>query len=108
MDIMDELHKYVPKKTSERTFEVPSDGSKITYKEDHLHDILLGGDQLTCARARSCQRARMNADCASDALAGLAPCCEDWHTKVTFLSVSIATCIVCIYSYSFMPVCVHG
>lgn len=48
-----------------------------------------GGDQLTCARARSCQRARMNADCASDALAGLVPCCEDWHAKVTFLSVSL-------------------
>lgn len=95
---MDELHKYVPKKTRERSFESPSDGSLTTYKEDYLHGILLGGDQLTCARARSCQRARMNADCASDALAGLAPCCEDWHTKAIFLSVSV--CSVFVYNSS--------
>ena len=91
MDIMDELHQYVPKKVIERMFESPLDGSSTTYTEDHLHGILLGGDQLTCARARSCQRARMNADRASDALAGLTPCCEDWHTKGIFLSVSIIT-----------------
>ena len=112
MDVMDELHKYVPKKTVERSFEVPADGSVIPYKEDYLHSILFGGDQLTCARARSCHRARMNADCASDALAGLVPCCEDWHAKVTFLSVSLImhACIVHTQHSSYMPcrlVCVR-
>lgn len=97
MDIMDELHKYVPKKTVERSFDIPADGSVIAYNEDFLHCILFGGDQLTCARARSCQRARMNADCASDALAGLVPCCEDWHAKVTFLSVSLMYMNACIH-----------
>lgn len=89
MEIMDELHAYVPRKTTETTFENQTEGISMTYTKDCLHPILFGGDQLTCARARSCQRIRMNSEIASDALLGLVPCCEDWHAKMTFLSVSI-------------------
>ena len=89
MDIMDELHSFVSRKSTETTFECQAEGISMTYTEDCLHPIFFGGDQLTCARARSCQRVRANSECASDALLGLVPCCEDWHAKMTFLSVSI-------------------
>ena len=117
---MEELHGYVAKKTSEATFESRSEGISVTYTKDHLHPILFGGDQLTCARVHSCQRARMNSDCASDSLLGLVPCCEDWHAKMTFLSVSfcILTKIctlrwsitnlwkICPLLYSFTSMCI--
>lgn len=98
IEIMDELHGYVAKKTTEATFESRAQGISVTYTKDYLHPILFGGDQLTCARARSCQRARMNSDCASDGFLGLVPCCEDWHTKMTFLSVSMT-----VVSVDFLP-----
>jgi hypothetical protein len=86
---MDKLHRYIPKKSSTETFLNSSTGESDEYTREQFHEILIGGDQLTCARARSSQRARMNSDCASQALLGLVPCCEDWHAKVTFLSVGI-------------------
>ena len=89
IDIMDELHRYVPKKSVQKCYKDEAEGISVTYIEDHMHRILLGGDQLTCARARSSQRYRMNAECQSESLLGLIPCCEDWHAKVTFLSVRV-------------------
>ena len=82
VEIMDSLHHYVPKRTIEGTVHGQD------YIKEFLHPIFFGGDQLTCARARSSQRARTNADTSSEALCGLVPCCEDWHAKVSFLSVS--------------------
>ena len=88
IEIMEICHKYVPRKTEQLSFHNETTGESEEYTEDYLHNILLGGDQLTYSRARSSQRARQNADSACDALLGLVPCCEDWHAKVTFLSVS--------------------
>ena len=73
IDIMDELHRYVPKKC----YQNEAEGISVTYTEDQMHRILLGGDQLTCARAHSSQRHRMNGECQSQSLLGLIPCCED-------------------------------
>ena len=83
VEIMDTLEQYVPKTSMDVTF------SNLTHTQDYVLPILLGGDQLTCARARGCKRARMNGNSCTERLDGLVPCCEDWHAKVLLLSVSL-------------------
>lgn len=87
IEIMEDLQNYVPKKSTKVLFQNKATGESDEYVQEQFHSILLGGDQLTCSRARSSQRARINSDCMSDALLGLVPCCEDWHAKVVFLTV---------------------
>ena len=53
-----------------------------------VHQVLLGGDQLTVKRARAAMRIRDNSTNDTDRLQGFIPTCEDWHTKVVFLEVS--------------------
>ena len=53
------------------------------------HKIIFGGNQLTEARARSGQEARLNSDTCSGHLEGLQSVAENWHTGVVFLTVSI-------------------
>ena len=67
--------------------------------------IYIGGDQLTVARTRSCQRIRSNSTRGRDRLEGFVPCIEDWHAKVSFLGVSILfyylSSKVCLYMPSY-------
>lgn len=49
---------------------------------------LLGGDQLTTARVRGCQRICSNSEREADRLKGLVGAVEDWHAKQSFLGVS--------------------
>ena len=46
VDIVDELHKYIPKTTSVQTFQVNTEGGG---SEVVTYHILIGGDQLTAA-----------------------------------------------------------
>ena len=65
VDILDELHKYVPTKQTIEEFEVVHSEDKIEHlslKVDHFQHILLGGDQLTVARIRGCQWMRNNSE----------------------------------------------
>ena len=55
---------------------------------DIFKPVLLGGDQLTVARARGSQQIRVNLETASDRLCGFIPVAEDWHTSVVLLTVS--------------------
>lgn len=108
VEIMDALHKYVPTKKIEMPYTNEEEGVSGSYTEDHMVPLLFGGDQLTCARARSSQLARKNSNSKADALLGLIPCCEDWHAKVMLLTVrsfeivtgyiNILTCIPAIIS----------
>ncbi len=65
---------YCPKKSTETDGEV-------------LIDTLLGGDQLTCARARTAKWLRSSHDDPKFALKGLTPVTEDWHTRMCLLKV---------------------
>ena len=49
--------------------------------------MLLGGDQLTAARARTAQRARINSDLHTDAVHGLVPFASDWHADFNLMEV---------------------
>lgn len=44
-----------------------------------LHEILLGGDQLTVARARNTIRQHLNSPLPAKCIAGLIPAVEDWR-----------------------------
>lgn len=50
--IIEELHKYVPTATSVMEVERPGSSEKAEVTVDKFHYTLMGGDQLTVARAR--------------------------------------------------------
>ncbi len=55
---------------------------------DDFHRIIVGGDMLTAARARGCQRLRKCGQRALEQLDGVLPVCEDWLAKWVLLGVS--------------------
>ena len=48
----------------------------------------MGGDQLTCERARNSQRHRRDAALAEERLEALEPVVEDWHTEMCLFEVT--------------------
>ena len=50
-EIMDKLHEYVPVRQVTESFDAFGDSDPIEMDECLYHQILLGGDQLTVARA---------------------------------------------------------
>ena len=87
--ILEYLHEYVPTLEQERTIHDTISGDTDVHKDQIFHQVLLGGDQLTVARARSCQRGRGNSDSSLSKLSGVVPIAEDWHTAVILLTVSV-------------------
>ena len=87
IDILTHLHQYVPAVSS--TYErLISTGVKVTTEKTAFHRILVGGDQLTAARAKSALKLKLNSQTPLKKLEGIVPVAEDWHTKVNFLKVS--------------------
>ena len=84
IEIMENLHQYVPTK---------SVGSSREIAENYL----FGGDQLTCARARSAKRHRQDSATAVERLEGLLPVIEDWHTKMWLFEVRMLMVLPCFY-----------
>ena len=87
VEIITEMHTYVPTISQHVQLDVEGE-SPVTVKCDHFQNVLLGGDQLTLARARGAQCVRENSTDGSGRLEGLVLVCEDWHARVTLLSVS--------------------
>lgn len=88
--ILEHLHEYIPKLEQERTVEGIPFGDEDVLRDQKFHRVLLGGDQLTVARARSCQRGRGNSDTGLSKLSGVIPVAEDWHTAVILLTVRLS------------------
>uniref|UniRef100_A0A1X7THQ5 DUF6589 domain-containing protein n=1 Tax=Amphimedon queenslandica TaxID=400682 RepID=A0A1X7THQ5_AMPQE len=88
-EILEHLHQYVPKVVSTRQYQVPgNDNSKeVTVIDEKVHHILLGGDQLSQARARGALKSKANSQTPSTKLNGFIPTVEDWHTKLTLFEV---------------------
>lgn len=85
--ILTQLHQYVPQFTySEERY--VSNGSVEKVEKAKMRQILLGGDQLTAARARSSIKSKLNSQTPAKQLKGIIPVMEDWHTKANFLGVS--------------------
>ena len=94
VEILDNIHKYVPTKQTTEEFIVPcveeeSDNEHLSLDIDHFHHniILIGGDQLTVARIRGAQSVRNNSENGRNCLDGFIPVAEDWHAKMCYLKV---------------------
>ena len=91
-EIMDEIQKYVPAKSVTAFFPLFHEEDDIEYDDEVFHKILLGGDQVTVARARGSIAARADHHTQRARLQGLLPVVEDWHAKQCLLKV----CIYCL------------
>ena len=100
--IMEVLHKYVPTKASEGQLHLPN-GSTLPYDNTTFFEILLGGDQLTVARAAGVQDLRKGHEMALERLEGLTPVVEDWYTRVILLEV----CVQLVACFVLFYVCVN-
>ena len=85
--IMAHLHQYAPIVEHVEPVHVASIDKTVQVTTARVHPILVGGDQLTAARARGAKKAKVNALTPTRRLEGLLPMVEDWHTKVTLLTV---------------------
>jgi len=65
-----------------------SNGETETIEKAKIHSILLGGDQLTAARARHSIKVKLNSQTPEKQLISIIPVMEDWHMKANFLGVS--------------------
>ena len=94
IEILTQLHKYIPQSTYcvKRAI---STGAVEKIEKAKMRQILLGGDQLTAARARSAIKGKMNAETPEKSLVGIVPVIEDWHTKANFLGVSLFSYVQC-------------
>ena len=90
VDILSHLHRYVPMVEYTEDTVVPNTDTTVSVPKASVHPILIGGDQLTAARARSALKSKANEDKPSLRLEGFIPVAEDWHTKVIFLQVSFS------------------
>ena len=88
VDIMEHIHQYVPSINycEKRTINT---GETVLEEKAKFHPVLVGGDQLTVARARSAIKIKANSHSPTKRLSGIIPVMEDWHTKANFLGVSI-------------------
>lgn len=84
---MDSLHTYIPTTRQQKEHCILSTGEVEVVDEYNFHQILFGGDQLTCARARGSQKAKVSEVTNRAQLLGLVPVAEDWHTKMCLLEV---------------------
>lgn len=97
VEILTHLHQYIPQSTFYEDRQL-SDGTLERVEKANMRQILLGGDQLTAARARSAIKAKMNSQTPAKQLLGIVPVMEDWHTKAHFLGVSLACmCIAAVF-----------
>ena len=88
VDILSELHQYVPSfDYGEKVYEVPS-GRTLTVPQSCVRRILVAGDQLTAARVRAAKRARANSLSVGSRLEGLEPTAADFHVLLNLLDVS--------------------
>ena len=86
--ILDELNSYIPVKR--QTKRVLIEGEEFEIDDSKVFPILLFGDQLTVARARSASVIRSTADSgALDKFKGFVPAITDWHARACFLDVSV-------------------
>jgi L1 cell adhesion molecule like protein len=83
IDILSDVHKYVPV----RPLEVIDEKVHCSVAADKVHQLLLGGDQLTRKRVETAKECRKNSTTPTTQLTGVVPVCEDWHAKKVFLEV---------------------
>ncbi len=91
VEILGHLHQYVPQVeySVEQVISADDRESTETITKAVTHEILLGGDQLSQARARTAMKVKANGDTPSSRLEGFMLTVEDWHAKLTLYEVII-------------------
>ena len=82
VEILIHLHQYVPQVVQKEV----NDKNDTVYKEV-THRVMLGGDQLSQARARGALKIKSNSVNPSTRLQGFILTIEDWHAKQTLFEV---------------------
>lgn len=94
VEIMQHLHQYIPAVEFNKTVHLTTTGEEIEVSQSLLRKILLGGDQLTAARARGAKRARANSLSSVTRLEGIEPTASDFHVFLNMLDVSFMLLII--------------
>lgn len=95
VEIMADLHNYVPAVSFTEDVYVKERGITVAVSRAIMYPLLFGGDQLTAARGRDAKKVKYNSPSPTLRLDGLAPCAEDWHTKVILLEVYMCVKLYC-------------
>ena len=85
---MDTIHKYVSA-LMKKTQETMDDGDIFEMIDYVAWNTLLGGDQLTVARARGAASIRAGHDSPIERLCGLVPTIEDLNCQMTLMKVKL-------------------
>lgn len=88
--ILDQAQRYTPTIVTDEKVVLPN-GEDYFFKKENMHEILIGGDQVTVTRARSSIAVRRTHDTNKEKLLGVVPVIEDWHARLILMQVS------CIY-----------
>lgn len=97
--ILEEFHSYIPSIPSTQTVTL-GDGTTRSVDNAQFFHILMGGDQLTVARARGTAALRATHDAPTERLSGIVPVVEDWHARLTLMKV----CIMPLYKHFLFTV----
>uniref|UniRef100_A0A1X7T9Q8 DUF6589 domain-containing protein n=1 Tax=Amphimedon queenslandica TaxID=400682 RepID=A0A1X7T9Q8_AMPQE len=84
-EILSHLYQYVPQVEYTSSQVVLGESVDVTLAV--THKILLGGDQLSQARARTAIKVKNNGETSASRLEGFILTVEDWHTKLTLYEV---------------------
>ena len=98
IEIMSHFHQYVPVIEGSKQVYVADIDETVSVPEASLYKLLLGGDQLTVARARSAMKIRMNSPSPVKRLAGFIPVVEDWYTQTILMEVCMCNNKLILYS----------
>ena len=85
--ILGNFHQFVPTVERMGKLALPN-GSYLDFDDTRFHQVLVGGDQLTVARARGAQGGHAGHDTPLERLVGVIPVVEDWHCRMTLMRVS--------------------
>ena len=88
VNVLDELHQYVPSSSITTVEDTPRQEEGESICLDCFHRILCYCDQLTVERIRGAQAVRLNSENGIIQLRGLIPAVTDWQAKVSILGVS--------------------
>ena len=83
--ILEELQQYIPSKLIDIKEKIP--GSELSSEKSFI-TTLVGGNNLSTARARGAMLIRGNSELQEHDLKGFLPVSEDWHAKVCLLEES--------------------
>ena len=87
VEILAHLHQYVPIIEYEEERCIPGRSERVIEHKAKVHKVILGGDQLTKARAVSAIKIKSNGERPSSRLEGFIPVIEDWHAKLCLFEV---------------------